>query len=250
MQRSFAVTLQRQTAKRQPTDSATIKIFNFMTTQTTNATRKGNTESKNAAKQVNNANATRRVVETRDMWEVIYNHLVTLVVAYTRGQKPAEPRKGFGFGAIADQPHSRAYAQSLLVGFLTGKAGKALKGCDDLASRESREKIAIAILLDTKLAKDGNEGAKRIMAKSEPKREKAFAEAVLKELSKPQTETPTPNGGSDTTEQPKTDASKEAKGKGKKSETKTTAPKGGKAKSADTPATKGGKKSANKPAAK
>ena len=236
MQRSFAVTLQRQTAKRQPTDSATIKIFNFMATQNNTITRKGNTESKNAAKQVNNANATRRVVETRDMWEVIYNHLVTLVVAYTRGQKPAEPRKGFGFGAIADQPHSRAYAQSLIVGFLTGKAGKALKGCDELASRDNREKIAIAILLDTKLAKDGNEGAKRIMAKSEPKREKAFAEAVLTELSKPQEEPATPKGGSDATEEPKTDAPKGAKGKGKKSEAK--------------PATKGGKKSANKPASK
>jgi hypothetical protein len=170
------------------------------------------------------------------MWEVIYNHLVTLVVAYTRGQKPAEPRKGFGFGAIADQPHSRAYAQSLIVGFLTGKAGKALKGCDELASRDNREKIAIAILLDTKLAKDGTEGAKRIMAKSEPKREKAFAEAVLTELSKPQEEPATPKGGSDATEEPKTDAPKGAKGKGKKSETK--------------PATKGGKKSANKPASK
>lgn len=178
--------------------------------------------SKNAAEQqVKNANTTRRVVETRNQWDVIYNHTVSLVVAYTRGQKPTEPRKGFGFGAIAEQPHSRAYAQSLLVGFLTSKAGKALKGCDELASRESREKIAIAILLDTKLAKDGDEGAKRIMAKSEPKREKSFAEAVLTELAKPQAE-PTPKGVEDKAEQPET-APKGAKGKGKKA-----APKGAK----------------------
>jgi len=173
--------------------------------------------SKNAAEQqVKNANTTRRVVETRSMWDVIYNHTVSLVVAYTRGQKPKEPRKGFGFGAIADQPHSRAYAQSLLVGFLTSKAGKALKGCDDLATRESREKIAIAILLDTKLAKDGDEGAKRMMAKCEPKREKAFAEAVLKGLEEPQTEPTTPEG---VEEQPTTETQPEA-----------TAPKGSKAK--------------------
>lgn len=153
------------------------------------------TESKNAAKQVNNQPATRRVVETRAMWDVIFNHGVSLVVAYARGQKPTDPRKGFAFEAIATQPHSRAYAQNLLRGFVTGKAGKVLKDFDDLSKAESREKIAIAILLDCKLAKEGTEGAKRILGKATPQREKAFAEAVLTELNKPTEQPTTPKGG-------------------------------------------------------
>jgi len=153
--------------------------------------------SKGSKKQVpTTANTTRRVVETRDQWQVIFDYSVSLVVAYTRGQKPTgDVRKGFAFGSITEQPHSRAYAQALLGGFLTSKAGKVLKDFDDLAQRESREKIAIAILLDTKLAKDGTEGAKRILGK-DAKREKAFAEAVLTELQKPVAE-PTTEGGED-----------------------------------------------------
>lgn len=216
------VTLHSAIGQQRPTR----QTQNFRKMKPTSA--KNNPVSKNAAKQqVNNANTTRRVVETRDQWDVIFNHAVSLVVAYTRGQKPEEPRKGFGFGLIGDQPHSRAYAQSLLVGFLTGKAGKALKGFDELASRESREKIAIAILLDTKLAKDGTEGAKRIMAKAEPKREKAFAEAVLTGLNTPAEQPATPEGVEDKAEEPKATAPKGSKAKGGK---KATTPKGGKAK--------------------
>ena len=166
---------------------------------TQNSTRNTNgvkSEKNNAAKQpVSNAKSTRRVVETRDQWVVIFDYAVSLVVAYTRGNKPdGDVRKGFAFGPIADQPHSRAYAQSLIGGFITNKAGKVLKDFADLAKRESREQIAYAILLDTKLAKDGTEGAKRILAKAEPKRERAFAEAVLTELSKPEPK-PAPKRG-------------------------------------------------------
>lgn len=155
------------------------------------------TESKNAAKQV-----TTRHTETRDLWERIFTHAVTLVVAKIRGQVIEKPRDGFGFGSIADQPHSRAYAQSLLVGLTTCKAGRVLANNDDLADKANREKIAIAILLDTKLAKDGDEGARRIMGKCEPKREKAFALAVLEALAKPVEQPATPKGGKDEAKKP------------------------------------------------
>jgi hypothetical protein len=156
-----------------------------MATQNSTRNTEGvNTESNNAAKQpVSNAKSTRRVVETRDQWAVIFDYAVSLVVAYTRGPKPeGDVRKGFAFGPVADQPHSRAYAQSLIGGFLTGKAGKVLAQHEVLASREKREEIACNLLLQTSLAKDGQAGAKRILSKAEPKQAKAFANAVLKGL--------------------------------------------------------------------
>lgn len=190
-------------------------------THTSNRSKAAQTENTNAAakQQV----ATRRIVETRDMWENIFSHTVALVVAQVRGQVISDPRKGYAFGAVATQPHSRAYAQSLLTGFTTSKAGRVLAANDDLADKANRVKIATAILLSTKLAKDGNEGALRMMGKSEPKREKAFATAVLEALSKPVEEPTTPVGG-------KADADKTATPKGGKAKggKKGTTPKGGK----------------------
>lgn len=215
--RGLAVTLHRQSAKRRPAGQG-IKILIFMKTQNSARSTKGaNTETKNAVK--NNAATTQRVVETRDMWEVIFNHSVSLVVAYTRGQQVEDPRKGYAFASVAQQPHSRAYAKSLIWGFATSKAGKVLKDFDDLAKRESREKIAIAILTDTTLVKGDSKAIAASLSKVEPKREKAFATAVLTELSKPQTETTTKGG------------------KAKAEDTKATTPKGGKAKGESKPKT-------------
>ena len=222
-----------------------------MSTQNSaNASKGSKTESKNAVKN-NAANSTRRVVETRDAWDMIFNHAVSLVVAYTRGQKVEDPRKGFAFGAIADQPHSRGYAQSLIKGFVTNKAGKVLKDFDDLAKTESREKIAIAILLDTKLAKDGTEGAKRIMSKTDPKREKVFAMAVLSELTRPEQKADTPKGGKAEDAGTKGTAPKGGKAKGENKPKAKPTTKGGSTKSeTKKPTTKGGRKSATKQAAK
>lgn len=199
-----------------------------MATQNSSRALKGNTERMNASKQVNNANATRRV-ETRDQWDVIFNHAVSLVVAYTHGHKVTDPRKGFAFGAIGQEPHSRGYAKSLIWGITTSKAGKALKGFDDLATRENREKIAIAILTDCTLVKGDSKAIAAYLAKVEPKREKAFAEAVLTELNKPTEQPTTPKGGKD-----------------KKSDDKATAPKGSKAKVEKKAAPKGAKANGTK----
>lgn len=263
--RGLAVTLHRQSAKRRPAGQG-IKILIFMKTQNSARSTKGaNTETKNAVK--NNAATTQRVVETRDMWEVIFNHSVSLVVAYTRGQQVEDPRKGYAFASVAQQPHSRAYAKSLIWGFATSKAGKVLKDFDDLAKRESREKIAIAILTDTTLVKGDSKAIAASLSKVEPKREKAFATAVLTELSKPQTETTTKGGKAKGESKPKTntkgvgeslrqdyEATIQATGKlleAMGAVEKTTAPKGSKAKSETKKSTtKGGRKSATKQAAK
>ena len=123
---------------------------------------------------------TQRVLETRDQWVVIFNHAVSLVVMLTKGEAlPKDARKGFAFGTTKEAPHCRQYAQSLIGGFLTGKAGKVLAQHEVLASREKREEIACNLLLQTSLAKDGQAGAKRILSKAEPKQAKAFANAVL-----------------------------------------------------------------------
>ena len=225
-----------------------------MKTQNSARNTKGvSNENKN---NVNNAaNSPKRVVETRDMWVVIYDYAVSLVVAYSRGRKVEDPRKGFAFGSTAQQPNSRGYAKSLIWGFATNKAGKVLKDLDEVAAKEAREKIAIAILTDCKLVKGDSEAIKAQLAKVEPKRERVFAESVLAGLMAEEAKATTPKGG-----KAKGETKKSATPKGSKdtkSETKATAPKGSKAEGetkksttnggskskSSKPATKGGKKS-------
>ena len=202
-------------------------------------TKGGKNVTKNAAtQQVKNtaASTTRRVLETRDAWEVIFNHSVSLLASYAKGIKVEKPREGFekAFGSAASSPNSRAYAKSLIWGFATNRAGKVLKNLDDVATPAQREKIAKAILVDCKLVRNGsNEDINAQLARVETKREKAIAEAVLAELTKAEKKSTTKGG----------------KG-GKKSESKkATTPKGGSSTAEtkkDTP--KGVKKSAKKAA--
>lgn len=132
---------------------------------------------------------TQRVLETREQWVVIFNHTVSLVVAVAKGESlPDDPRKGFAFGKIAEQPHSRQYAQSLIGGFVSKKANKFFAQTVGLQTVEERTKIAIAILLKTKLGGADESKARSILGKAEPKQAKSFAEAVLNEV---QTSKPT-----------------------------------------------------------
>lgn len=173
---------------------------------------------------VNNpaANSPKRVVVTRDEYTVVYDHAVSLVVAYSRGQQVEKPREGFAFGPASNGSHTRGYAKSLIWGFATNKACKAIKaqkGFEELTDKAQREKIAIAILTDCSLVKGDSEAIKAQLNKVEPKRERVFAEAVLAGL--------------------------------KAADTKATAPKGSKAKSETKKSTtNGGRKSATKQAAK
>lgn len=182
------------------------------------ATKGSKNATKNSAKQnvKDTNNSPKRVVETRDAWEVIKNHSVALIAAYAKGIKVEKPREGFekAFGSAASSPNSRGYAKSLIWGFATNKAGKVLKNLDDVATKASREKIALAILTDCKLVKGDDKAVQSQLAKVETKREKAVAEAVLKELTKPDPKKPTtPKGGKKS--QPK--AEKAATKGGKKS---------------------------------
>ena len=68
---------------------------------------------------------TQRVLETRDQWSTIFAHTVALLAAAVKGEAlPDDPRKGYAFGKPKVEPHSRQYAQSLLAGFASKKAGK------------------------------------------------------------------------------------------------------------------------------
>ena len=182
--------------------------------------------SKNETKNtVKNANTTHRVVVTRDEYAVVYDHAVSLVVAYALGQTPEKPREGFAFGPIANGNHTRNYAKSLIWGFATNKAGKTIKaqkGFEELADKANREKIATAILADCTLVKGDSKAIAASLAKVEPKRERVFAEAVLAGLKAAETKATTKGG------------------KAKKSETKA-APKGAEAKAETKATTKGGK---------
>lgn len=181
-----------------------------------------NTESKNAVK---NASTTQRVVVTRNEYDVVFDHAVSLVVAYSRGQQVEKPREGFAFGPIANGSHTRNYAKSLIWGFVTSKAGKVLKDLDDVAVKANREKIAIAILTDCNLVKGDSKAIAASLARVEPKREKVFAESVLTGLKAAAETKAAPKGG-------------KAKAK---SEAKATAPKGSKAKGQAKTAPKGAK---------
>lgn len=160
---------------------------------------------------------TQRVLETRDTWSVIFNHTVALVAKAAKGETLSdEDRKGFAFGKVADQPHSRGYAQSLLAGFVSRKANKFLGGimgeADCLSTIEGRTKIALAILTATKLGGKTTESAKGILSKAEPKQAKTFSEAVkaalcVVELASPVAEADAP------TEQPKPKRATSPRGK-------------------------------------
>lgn len=219
-----------------------------MKTQNSARNTKGvNTESKNTVNN-NAANSPKRVVVTRDEYSVVYDHAVSLVVAYSCGHEVEDPRKGFAFGPASNGSHTRNYAKSLIWGFTTNKALKGLKAqdgkkdlkvLDELTDKAKRVKIAIAILTDCSLVKGDSKAIEASLNKVEPKRERVFAESVLAGLMAEEAKATTPKGG-----KAKGETKKSATPKGSKdtkSETKATAPKGSKAKGQTKAAPKGAK---------
>lgn len=162
-----------------------------MTTSNNTSASNLNVVEKSSTANLVKVDKTRRVLETRSQWQQIFSHAVSLVVALAKGDNlPEDPKKGFAFGRINDQPHSRAYAQALLVGFVSSKAGKVFAQTESLADKAKREKIAIAILTACKLALKGD--AKGTLNKVEPKQAKTFATAVLDEIQKANKPKPSP----------------------------------------------------------
>lgn len=229
-----------------------------MKTQNSARNTKGVKNEINNAVNNNAANSPKRVVVTRDEYSVVYDHAVSLVVAYSCGHKVEDPRKGFAFGPASNGSHTRNYAKSLIWGFATNKALKGLKAqdgkkdlkvLDELTDKAKRVKIAIAILTDCSLVKGDSKAIEASLNKVEPKRERVFAESVLAGLMAEDAKATTPKGGKTKGETKKAATPKGSKDT--KSETKATAPKGSKAKGETKKSTtKGGRKSATKQAAK
>lgn len=219
-----------------------------MKTQNSARNTKGVKNENNNAVNNNAANSPKRVVVTRDEYTVVYDHAVSLVVAYSCGHKVEDPRKGFAFGPASNGSHTRNYAKSLIWGFATNKALKGLKAqdgkkdlkvLDELTDKAKRVKIAIAILTDCSLVKGDSKAIEASLNKVEPKRERVFAESVLAGLMAEETKATTHKGG-----KAKGETKKAATPKGSKdtkSETKATAPKGSKAKGQTKAAPKGAK---------
>lgn len=142
-----------------------------------------------SANKSDNANKTHRVLATRDQWGVIFNHTLSLVVTSVQGEAlPEDPRKGFAFASKADDEQRLCvkYAQSILAGFVSKKATKVFAQTEGLKSAEERTKIALAILMKTKLGGKDITSAQAILGKAEPKQARTFAEAVLANLNKVQ----------------------------------------------------------------
>jgi hypothetical protein len=219
-------------------------------TSTRNTKGVSNVNNNAAKQQVNNAsNSPKRVVVTRSEYDVVYDHAVALVVAYSCGHKVEDPRKGFAFGPAANGSHTRNYAKSLIWGFATNKAlkglnakggSKDLKVLDELTDKAKREKIAIAILTDCSLVKGDSKAIAASLTKVEPKRERVFAESVLTGLQAEEKKAATPKGSKNTKSETKATAPKGSKAEG---ETKKSTTKGGSKSKSSKPATKGGKKS-------
>lgn len=216
--------------------------------QTTNASanKVGKSVNNNAAVSSKSATAavkTQRVLETRDMWSVIFNHTAALVAKVAKGETLSyeADRKGFAFGTTKECPHCRAYAKALLVGFVSPKANKVLAETDGLSTIEERTKIAIAILTATKL-ETTPEKAKSFLAKTElAKQAKTFSEAVLNSV---QNEEPTeePSAPTEQAEAEATAPTEQA------AESKTPSPKGKKAADGSKPK-RGGKRGGTQKAA-
>lgn len=125
---------------------------------------------------------TQRVLETRQDWECIFTHTVALIATLAKGEALEDDcREGFHFVKAALSPNCRPYAQSLLAGFASKKAGKFLAETP-LAEQEKRQEIALAILLKTRLGGKDEASCKRILGKAEPKQARTLATAVLATL--------------------------------------------------------------------
>lgn len=128
---------------------------------------------------------TQRVLETREAWECIFAHTVTLVATLAKGKALADNcNEGFHFVKVADSPHSRAYAKALLAAFSSNKADKFLGNCKVtcIASQPKRYELASQVLLKAKLVKGDDKAVAKVLTEGEKKQCKAFCEALMAAL--------------------------------------------------------------------
>lgn len=163
---------------------------NFHTmAQTTNTTATANNEVVNPQSATPKAEkaTTLRVVETRDMWAVVFDHTATLLARVANGyaveQSDAED---FAYGKVTpdakktlaarQQPHIRPYMYSLLAGFASRKGIKHAKG----TALEGKDLADLAERVFTGLHPKGDFEKK--VASAEPKQAKSIIEAVIAKL--------------------------------------------------------------------
>lgn len=130
-----------------------------------------------------------RVVETRDMWAVVFDHTATLLAKAVNGMAvELGDVEGFGFSirktangktqrlTKLDQPHIRGYLYSLLAAFGSKKGIKHSKGTalETLNLEEVAQSVALALW--PKFNWDKNVG------EAEPKQAKSLIAAVIAKL--------------------------------------------------------------------
>ena len=152
-------------------------------TQTNNTTAPRNNE------VVNPQNATAekqpttlRVVETRDMWAVVFDHTATLLARVANGEAVEQSDlDGYAFGkttriAAKQQPNIRPYLWSLLAGFASRKGYKHAKG----TALADRDLGSLAEQVFSSLFPKGDFANK--VGKAEPKQAKSLIGAVIAKL--------------------------------------------------------------------
>lgn len=176
------------TDKPLPTGFGKIKIFNIMAKSAkTNANVVANNEVVNQSSTANALKGTTlRVVETRDMWAVVFNHTATLLAMAVKGEAfGKDENEGFAFGKTTDkdgkpqklatklQPNIRPYSYSLLAGFASRKGYKHAKGTA-LGTLDLEE---VAKTVFTSLHPSGD--FDKLVGKAEPKQAKSLVQAVI-----------------------------------------------------------------------
>lgn len=132
---------------------------------------------------------TLRVVETRDMWAVVFDHTATLLARAVNGEAIEQiDQEGFAFGKRADekgkttriaakqQPNIRPYLWSLLAGFASRKGYKHAKG----TALADRDLGSLAEQVFSSLFPNGDFANK--VGKAEPKQAKSLIGAVIAKL--------------------------------------------------------------------
>lgn len=132
---------------------------------------------------------TLRVVETRDMWAVVFNHTAELLAMAIKGEAfGVDEKEGFAFGKATDkngkpqklvnkqQPNIRPYSYSLLAGFASKKGYKHAK--DTALATVNLEEIAQQVFLS--LYPSGN--FEKTILQAEPKQAKSLVQAVIAKL--------------------------------------------------------------------
>lgn len=132
---------------------------------------------------------TLRVVETREMWAVVFDHTATLLAMAVKGEAfGKDENEGFAFGKTTDkngkpqklatklQPNIRPYSYSLLAGFASRKGYKHAK--DTALANLDLEEVAKTVFLSLHPSGDFD----TLVGKAEPKQAKSLVEAVIAKL--------------------------------------------------------------------